>query len=335
MKYARTRGLATLCALAALAVAGGCGDDDDDGAAAGDGGASKTKSYELAFINSNTSDPYFISMACGVQAEAERLGSTVQVQGPGSSSPDPTKQLAILNAVIARNPDAILFDAADAKAFTAPLKQAVRDGIKVLFVNQAPADRSMGSGWVATDDRYGGQLAGEEMIRLTEGKGPVMSLGFNTFKALKDRQEGFTETIEAQAPEMEYVGNFFDPAGAVDKDVGLVSAQLTRHDDMAGVYGLYGAPAERAILAIRNAGKTGEVKVVSFDATPRLVKALKAGALDAAVVQKPEEIGRTATKQVIDVLNGGSAPNMTAIKPVLLTEENFEENEQFLYKDRC
>ncbi len=332
MKGARTRGLAVLCGLAAIAVAG-CGGDDE--ATPATGGTAKAKSYEIAFINSNTSDPYFVSMACGVQAEAERLGATVQVQGPATSSPDATKQLAVLNAVIARNPDAILFDAADPKAFTAPLKQAVRDGIKVLFVNQAPVDRTMGSGFIVTDDRYGGQLAAEEMIRLTDKTGPVMSLGFNTVKALKDRQDGFTATLEAQAPDVRYIGNFFDPTGAADKDVGLVSAQLTKNDDLAGVYGLYGAPAERAILAIRNARKTGEVKMVSFDATPRLVKAMEAGALDAAVLQKPEEIGRTATKQVIDVLNGGSAPDVTQVEPVLVTEENLEDNRQFLYKDRC
>ena len=332
MKGTRTHGLAVLCGLAAIVVVG-CGSDGEP--AAGGGGTPKAKSYELAFVNSNTSDPYFVSMACGVQAEAKRLGATVQVQGPATASPDATKQLAVLNAVIARKPDAILFDAADPKAFTAPLKQAARDGIKVLFLNQAPADRTMGSGFIVTDDRYGGQLAAEETIRLTDETGPVMSLGFNTVKALKDRQDGFTETIKAQAPQMEYVGNFFDPTNAADKDVGLVSAQLTKHDDLSAVYGLYSAPAERAILAIRNAGKTGKVKVISFDPTPRLVKALSAGALDAFVVQKPEEIGRMGVKQVVDVLNGGSAPDVTQVEPLLVTEENLEENRQFLYKDRC
>jgi ribose transport system substrate-binding protein len=332
MRGGRTRSVALVCALVAI-LAAGCGNDQKS--SAGGGGSPDHKSYKLAFVNSNTSDPYFISMACGVQSEARRLGATVQVQGPATAAPDPTKQLAALNAVIARKPDAILFDAADAKAFTAPLKQAVRDGIKVLFVNQAPADRSMGSGFVVTNDRYGGQLAAKEMIRLTSGTGRVMSLGFNTFKALKDRQEGFTQTLAEEAPKIRYVGNFFDPTGAADKDVGLVSAQLAKYKDLAGVYALYGAPAERAILAIRNAGKTGDVKVVSFDATPQLVKALKAGALDAAVVQKPEEIGRSATRQVIQVLDGGRVPAVTQIKPVLLTNENFAENRKFLYKAHC
>jgi len=332
MKGATTRGLAVLCGLAVFTMVG-CGGDDEP--AAGGGGGSERKSYELAFIPADTSNPYFISMGCGIQAEAKRVGATVQIQGPATGSPDPTKQLAALNAVIARKPDAILFDAADPKAFTAPLKQAVRDGIKVLFVNQAPADRSMGSGFVITDDRYGGQLAAEEMVRLTDKTGPVLSLGFNTVKALKDRQDGFTATLEAQAPDMEYVGNFFDPTGAADKDVGLVSAQLTRNEDLMGVYGLYSTPAERALLAIRNAGKTGEVKVVAFDPTPRLVKALDEGALDAFVAQKPEVIGSTATKQIIDVIEGGSAPDVTQVEPVLVTKENLEENRQFLYKDRC
>lgn len=330
MRRLTRRGMAALCGVVAF-TAIGCGEDDDGGTA---GAAKESTNYEIAFVNSNTADPYFVTMACGVRAEAKRLGATVQVQGPATASPDASKQLALLDAVIARNPDAILFDSPDPKAFTAPLKQAVRGGIKVLFVNQAPADRSMGSGFVLTDDKKGGMLAGEHMIRVTGGSGPVMSMGFNTFPALKVRQDGFTEAIK-QASGLDYVGNFFDPSASVAKDVGLVSAQLQKHPDMAGVYGLYDAAAVAAIQAIRSSGKTGEIKVVAFDATPALIKALNNGSMDGIILQKPEEIGSTATKQVIDVLDGGSVPETTLIEPTLVTKENLAENERFLYKENC
>ena len=49
-----------------------------------------SKNYNLQFIQGVTGDQFYITMQCGVQAEAAKLGVTVKTQGPQKF--DPTLQ---------------------------------------------------------------------------------------------------------------------------------------------------------------------------------------------------------------------------------------------------
>ncbi len=327
----KLRGLLLLTIGAVAFGLAACGGSSTSGSG-GTTGSGTAKHYDVAFVPNNIADPYFITMQCGIQDAAKGLNVSVATSGPTVG--DVTKELAVLDAVIAKHPDAILLDAEDQKAFDAPIQQAVSEGIKVFFVNAAPADLSKGSGFVATDDKAGGVLAGKEMLRLVgAGGGSVMSLGYNRLASLRNRQDGFTEAIAGS--QLNYVGNFFDPQDDAAKEAGMVSANLAKHADLVGVYGLFGSPGANAVTAIRTAGKAGKVKIITYDATPELVADLKAGSVQGLVVQQPAQIGAVALKQLVSVLNGGPKQGVTSIPPVLITPQNLAANQKYLYKSSC
>ena len=56
------------------------------------------KHYKIAFIQGVTGDNFYITMQCGIEAEAKKLGVTVNTQGP--SKFDPTLQKPILDSVV-------------------------------------------------------------------------------------------------------------------------------------------------------------------------------------------------------------------------------------------
>ena len=68
--------------------------------------AKASKSYNLQFIQGVAGDQFYITMQCGAEAEAAKLGVTVKTQGPQKF--DPTLQKPILDSVTAAKPDAIL-----------------------------------------------------------------------------------------------------------------------------------------------------------------------------------------------------------------------------------
>jgi ribose transport system substrate-binding protein len=322
----------SLCVVVALALGlTACGGGDSSESKTG--AVQAKKHYDLTFVSGNTTDPYFITMACGIQRAARTLNVSVTTTGPTVG--DVVKSVASFNAAVAKHPDAIIMDAPDDKAFTAPVRQAVRDGIKVLFVNSAPTDTSIGSGFVATDDKAGGVLAGKEMLRLLgDRSGTVMSLGYNQFATLKARQDGFSQTV-ADDSKLKYVGNFFDPQNDAAKQAGMVSANLAKHPDLLGIYTLFGDPGTHALTALGQVHKVGKVKLISFDSSPALVADLKAGSVQGLVVQQAAQIGKTALEQTVDVLGGAPPKGTTLIPPKLITTETLAGSQQYLYRAKC
>src|SRR5690349_4155843 len=45
------------------------------------------KNYKVTFIQGVQGDPFYITMQCGIQAEAQKLGVTVNTQGPQKFDP--------------------------------------------------------------------------------------------------------------------------------------------------------------------------------------------------------------------------------------------------------
>src|SRR4051812_1711232 len=116
-------------AAAAMAVAVGV-------AVAGTGvslaaSAKPAAKYNITLIQGVAGDGFYGSMACGAKKAAAPLGVNLTVTGGATWSP--TVQTPVLNAVVAKKPDAILIAPNDAKAMRAPLKQAADAGIKIIL----------------------------------------------------------------------------------------------------------------------------------------------------------------------------------------------------------
>jgi ribose transport system substrate-binding protein len=86
------------------------------------GGAAHAKSVTIALVPGLTTDAFYITMHRGAEAAAKDLGDTLVYQG----APDPnvTSQVSVLNAVIARHPDAIIIAPDDKVQLIQPLKTA-------------------------------------------------------------------------------------------------------------------------------------------------------------------------------------------------------------------
>src|SRR3954447_5652511 len=130
------RSMAMTAALALVALMGlqtGCGGDDDSG-----GSGSGKKNYEIVFIPGVTGDDFFHTIWLGAQEEAKRLGVSITQQAPPKY--EPSSQIPIVNAAVARRPDALIVAATDAEALRAPLEQASGRGIKVVTFDTTVKD---------------------------------------------------------------------------------------------------------------------------------------------------------------------------------------------------
>src|SRR5215210_4688885 len=323
------RSMAMTAALALVALVGlqaGCGDDDGSG----NGSTGKGSGYEIVFIPGVTGDDFFHTIWLGAQEEARRLGVSIEQQAPPKY--EPSSQIPIVNAAVARKPDAIIVAATDAEALQAPLEQAAGRGIKVVTFDTTVSDPSFAVTHVSSDVVEAGRVVAEQLVDLTQGKGKLMyidhapGVGF-----ARDLRKGFTEVVEGE-PGLDLLPiQYFDLEP--QKANTITRTTITRHPDLAGAFVGVAFGSQGAIPALESAGKLDQVKTVAFDAFVQNMKLLEAGKLDSVVSVAAREYGAATVNAAVDALNGETVPKKVQPKICAFTAENVDdpENEPRLY----
>ena len=324
----RLRAVLALGVVAMALVVGACGDDEESGG----GGASSSggDSYKMTLIAGVKGDEFYITMDCGAQAEAEKLGVELDFQGPDQF--DATLQTPIVNGVIAKKPDAILIAPTDSKAMYVPIKQAADAGIKIVLVDTTLEQADVAVSQIASDNVGGGKAAAKALAEEIGGSGKVFVNNTKPGISTTDqRAQGFEE--EAKALGLEYVGQEYNQ-DQPDKAAAITKAQLAKNPDLKGIFATNLFGAEGAAAGLREAGVEG-VKIVGFDAGPKQVKDLEEGLLQALVAQKPADIGAQGVQQAVAALKGEPTKPKIGTGSTILTKDNLADNQDAIYKSSC
>jgi ribose transport system substrate-binding protein len=315
-----------VAALAALAMVA-CGNDSDSKGSGTSGGG---PDYKIVFIPGVTGDDFFHTIWLGAQAEAQTLQVSIEQQAPPKY--EPASQIPIVNAAIAKHPDAIAVAATDAEALQAPLEQAASRGIKVVTFDTTTSDPSFAVTHVSSDIVAAGREVGDELVRLTHGHGKVMYIdhapGVNF---ARDLRSGFESVMNGE-PGIDVLPiQYFDLEP--QKANTITRTTLTGHPDLAGAFVGVGVGAQGALPALEAAGKLDQVKTVAFDAFLANVKALRAGRLDALVSVAALDYGKDIVQAAVDALNGKHVPSTIKPKVCVLTASNLDDpaNKPCLY----
>jgi ribose transport system substrate-binding protein len=304
--------------------------------------ASAQKKPVIALIPGLTTDAFYITMHKGAQRAADALGAQLIFQG----GPDfnPTVQVPVLNAVIARHPDAILIAPTDKQQLIAPLKQAVDAGIKVItvdtFIDDGKYQDGKGPGdfplsYVASDNVLGGYMAGSALGKKLGGKGKVYVSNVKPGISTTDqREEGFKQAMKELYPNITVLETQFN-----DDDANKAAAQLqavyARNPDLAGVFGANLFSAIGAADGVKAVGKTGTIRVVAFDAPQRIIDDLKSGLIDLAIAQHPAEIGYFGVMTAYAAVTGESVPIHIGTGFTVMDAQNIDDPNirKFVYSD--
>ena len=151
---------------------------------------SETQGKTGVFVPGVMGNAFYVSMECGIRAEAAKYGFKVDIQGAPQF--DPSLQTPIVNAVVAAKPAGLLIAPTDSKAMFVPISQAVDSGIKVALVDTTLDDTSKVITAIATDNTAGGAAAADALAKLIGEKGEVMAIAFQAGASTSDqRQKGF------------------------------------------------------------------------------------------------------------------------------------------------
>lgn len=330
-----TRVKAAIVAVVALAAAGCSSASSGAGAGGQPTGAATgaAKTYKVTLIKGVNGDPFYATMACGVQSEATKLGVTVDVVGGDKWGAD--VQTPVVSSVTAKHPDAVLIAPNDSKAMFAPLKALVDAGIKLVIVDTGLDDESNAVSVISSDNAGGGKLAADELGTEIGGKGSVFVMNVQAGISTTDaRAKGFIDEMHAKYPSVTVLDTQYnddDPAKAAS----ITTAVLSAHPDLAGVFATNVQGAEGTATGLKQASKQGAVKVISYDAGPQQVKDLNDGIVQGLIAQDPYTEGVDSLDQAFNALSGKPVEKAVHTSLAALTTSNLDQNARFVYKDSC
>ncbi|MDT7950456.1 MAG: ABC transporter substrate-binding protein [Acetobacteraceae bacterium] len=292
------------------------------------------KNYHITYIQGVTGNPFYMSVSCGGAEAAKRLGVTFDAQGPQQYTP--ALQMRVLDAVIAGNPDGILFTADDPVALNQTLLDAKARGIKIISIDGDVKDTSIALSNIQSDNYQGGQQAAQILAKLLGDKGKVMAMmNSPAANVAQQRLFGFQDEMKKH-PDITYIGVQYSN-NQTAKAAGIITATVAAHPDLSGVFTITTNNTEGAATGVREAQMEGKIKIVGFDTSDPIVEAIRKGIVAADVVQYPYKVGQLGVELMVDALNGKPIEREVKTPFVIATPQNIDtpEVQKFIYRTNC
>jgi ABC-type sugar transport system substrate-binding protein len=317
--------------LAACSSSGGSSGSKSSGSSSSSGFTKKN----LELVVGTKSDDFYITMECGAEAEAKKLGAKLTVNGPADFSV--SEQAPILNSVAASKPDALMVAPTDAKALDPELQRIQTAGTKIVFVDTSSSDTSLGVSRISTDNVGGGKIAADNLGQQIGGKGTVAVINVNPDISTTDaRIQGFNAEMKAKYPNVKVLGVQYDNDSSATA-ASQVASDIAAHPDLSGVFATNVLSAQGAATGVQHAGKTGKVKVATFDAEPQQITFLKSNTIQLAVAQDPYAEGQDAVQQALNAANGKTVTKAIGTPLTAITQANVNSAsvQKYIYKSSC
>ncbi|MDT5107876.1 MAG: ribose transport system substrate-binding protein [Mycobacterium sp.] len=287
---------------------------------------------DVALVLGVNGSPFYQALACGAQAEATKLGLNLKVSAPAQFAAD--AQIPVVNAVAAARPAVAVIVPTDAQALVPPIQQLSTAGTHVVTVDQTLADPSLVKSEIVTDNMQGGHMAATEIVNLLGGNGKVLVITQPPGSSAQDqRTQGFEDELKNH-PGITYLGAQYqsdDP----QKSAQIVTATLSAHPDLAGIFSTNDQGAIGALTGLQQAGATNRVKLVAYDAATAEVNALKNGTLSALIAQNPKQEGEVAMQVADALIQGKPVEQKILTELVTIGPGENAKADQYQYVGNC
>lgn len=233
---------------------------------------------------------------------------------------DGNAQLSQVQDFITQKVDAIVISPTNSAGSKSMVELADAAGIPVFTMDVASDGEVITH--VATDNYKGGELAAEYMVEkvLPEKTGEVAVITYSEIESCIEREKGFTEWLEKNAPDIKVV-DVQNYSGDQGKAAEVMQNMLLKHEKLDGVF-CVGDPAAVGAMSSIDA-VSADVKVIGFDGNPEGIEAiLSGGNWIADVAQDPAAIGTTTLEAIRTYLAGGTVEKVMPIAPYIIDAEN-------------
>ena len=283
----------------------------------------ETKKLRLAFVTNNSADFWTIARR-GVEKAASELND-VSADFKITSDGTAAEQKRIIDDLMTRGVDGVAISPIDPDNQTALLNDVARKAL--VFTQDSDAPMSDRACYVGTDNVAAGRQAGQLIKEALPDGGKIMLfVGKLDARNAQERIQGIKEVLKDSKVQILDVRT--DEVDSVRAKSNAADT-LVQHPDVKALVGLWSYNGPAILNAIKDAKKTGQVKIVAFDEADETLAGIKDGAIYATVVQQPFEFGYQAIKLMAQALKGDKsfipANKQISIPTMVINKSNVDD----------
>lgn len=280
-------------------------------------------SSSIAAVIKGLDNPFFQAMQDGITDTASTDGVNVSVQAAADTA-DTTGQADKLTTLAGQDMGCFIINPISGTNLVQALAPIAAKGTPVVNIDQPlDADAASAAGvtpatYIGTDNEAAGGKAGEFVAGKVAAGAKVAIIGGvagNVTSAA--RIDGF----KAAASGLEVVQ---EEAADWKRELALTKATdiIAANPNIAAFFAANDDMGLGIVKAVENAGKTGQIVVVSVDGNKDALESVAAGGLSATVAQYPFAIGQLGVQACEVAVKGGTLPSNVESPTALVTEQN-------------
>jgi len=260
----------------------------------------------IPVISKGFQHQFWQAVKMGAEKAAKELKVKITFEGPENES-QVDKQLEMLQAALARKPQALCFAALDSKAAIPLLKKAQAAKIPVVGFDSG-VDSDIPVATAATDNLAAAGYAADKMAQLIGDQGEVAAVVHDqTSRTGIDRRDGFLKRMKEKHPKIKVVDVQYG-GGDHLKSTDVAKAIIQAHPNLKGMFGANEGSAIGVLNAVKELHKQGKIVVIGYDAGKQQKDAVRSGVMAGAVSQDPVGIGYKCVETAVKALKGEKVP---------------------------
>ncbi len=276
----------------------------------------------IALLPKAKGNAYFLSCKAGADRAAKELGVELLFDGPTDSNA--AKQNEIVENWITLGVDAIAVAAENKEGISTALRKAQKAGVKVItydadalpdarsfFVNQATPQ---GIGYTLMDEAA--RLCGED------GEFAIITATL-TAANMREWQKHIEARLKEKYPKMKLVA--VRPCDDLkDKAQSEATALMSANPNLKCIMAICSPGVPGAAEAVKQAGKSGKVKVLGLGLPNENKRYVHEGVTDAVILWNTEDLGYLAVQAAVALAKDQLKPGDKTVKAGKLGEFQIE-----------
>jgi fructose transport system substrate-binding protein len=289
-----------------------CGGDDSSSSSSSGSGGSGQKQVTIGLITKTESNPFFVKMKEGAQAQAKK-DNVKLLTASGKFDTDNQSEVTALENMTTQGAKGVLIVPADSKAIVPAIKKARDAGVIVIALDTPTEPQSAVDALFATDNLKAGELIGQY------AKAKVKQMGITPKIATIDlqpgisvgvlRHNGFLKGFGVKEGDPSIVGGA-PTEGDVAKGQSGMETLLQKDPGINVIYSINEPSGFGAAQALKAAGKNPkDFILVSVDGGCDAIKrGIKTGVIDATSQQYPLKMASLGVQKIAAAARGGAKP---------------------------
>lgn len=266
--------------------------------------------------------PFFVAMQKGIEAACKDYNiENINILAADSSL---ETQVTQIENLVTMGCDVILLNPYDSDGVVNSVKSALDSGVGIFTMD---IDCEGSTAFVASDNYVVGQMLAEYVIEKLGGEGKVAIIDGIVVTSLKNRTEGFMDTIKNSNIEV-----VAEQQTAHARETALASAEniLQAHPDIDAFVGV-NENSGMAILSAVTAAGFDDILITTVDATSENMVAIRDGKVEVGVSQDPYQMGYTAVEQAIKWHNNEEVHEFIEVPVEYMDKDNVQ---QFIDREK-